>query len=61
LEETAGEEIFKSCKKYRSRVKHSVEEEPVTDAMLRTGGWTAEGGAMDMKTEELDVTELGCV
>ena len=61
MEETTGEAILRAAKKYRSSVKHSVEEEPVTDAMLRMGGWAAEGGAMDMKTEELDVIELGCI
>jgi hypothetical protein len=61
LEETAGEEILRAAKKYRAKVKHSVKEEPVTDTVLRMARWTAEGGVMDMKTEKLDISELGCI
>jgi hypothetical protein len=61
LEERAGEEILRAAKKHRVRVKHNMEEEPVTDTVLRMAGWTAEGGVMDMKPEEIDITELGCI
>lgn len=33
----------------------------MTDTVLRMAGWTAEGGVRDMKTEKLNISELGCI